>query len=99
MTRIITLVPLPFRIDGHRWPNDAGRHHRFPAARYDLRGFPQRANSFRRQRPIRRLRGDASAGAQHVAGDCQLMSGFANIASGVVEDKVLEVHKLAVNPK
>lgn len=43
--------------------------------------------------------GDAPACAQHVAGDCQLMGGCANISDIVVEHEVFEVNKFTVDPQ
>lgn len=65
---VVTIIPLPFRIDRGRGPNDAGRRRLVPAARPDLRGFPQRADSVRRQDPAGELSSDTPAGAQDVAG-------------------------------
>jgi hypothetical protein len=42
---------------------------------------------------------DASAGAQDVAGDGQLVGGGANISDIVVEDEVFEMDQFAVDPQ
>jgi hypothetical protein len=41
--------------------------------------------------------GNAPAGAQHVAGDCQFMGGCANIPDIVVEDEIFEMDELAID--
>lgn len=45
------------------------------------------------------MRYNAPTGAQNVAGDCQLVGRRANIAGGIVKDKVLEMDQLAVDPQ
>ncbi|MNI48260.1 hypothetical protein D3C73_1028180 [compost metagenome] len=59
----------------------------------------QAAKTVRRQRPARWLRGYAPAGAQHVAGDCELMGGCANIAGGVMENEVFEMNQFTIDPQ
>jgi hypothetical protein len=51
------------------------------------------------KRPAGRLRCDASAGAQHVAGDGQFVGRGAGVGAGVVQDEVLEMDQLAIDPK
>ncbi|NTJ44168.1 hypothetical protein G6L28_16335 [Agrobacterium larrymoorei] len=43
------------------------------------------------QRPARRLREKSPAGAQHIAGDVELVALGADIFGGVVEDEVFEM--------
>ncbi len=85
---VVGNVPLPVRVDRDRRPNNSGRLCLAPAARPDLRGFPQGADAVGRERRIWGLAGDPPTSAQHVAGDCQLMGGCANIFRGVMEDEI-----------
>ena len=43
--------------------------------------------------------GDTAAGFQDVAGDGELVSGGADVAQGVVQDEILEMDELSVDPK
>ncbi|MNL49396.1 hypothetical protein D3C87_1723250 [compost metagenome] len=86
-------------MDRGRRPNNFGRRRHVPAARPDLRGFPQRADAVGRERPIRGLAGDPPTSAQGVTSDCQLMGRRANILCGVMEDEVFEMDEFAIDPQ
>jgi hypothetical protein len=45
------------------------------------------------------LGSDAPAGAQYVAGDCQLVGGCANISDIVMKDEIFEMDEFAVDPE
>jgi len=45
------------------------------------------------------MRSDATARFQDVAGDGQFVGGGADIARGVVEDEVFEMHEFAIDPQ
>jgi len=45
------------------------------------------------------LAGDSPTRAQEVAGDCQFVGRGADVAGGVVEDKVFEMDQFAVDPE
>jgi hypothetical protein len=45
------------------------------------------------------MRGDAPARAQNIAGNGQFVGGCADVAGGVVQDKVFEMDKFAVDPQ
>ena len=52
--------------------------------------LPGGSEPVRAERPSRRLRRDASAAAQHVAGDGQLVGRGADVVAGVVQHQVLD---------
>lgn len=84
----IIIAPLPFCIDRGCEPKDASRLRHAIADQTAVRRLSQSPDTLCGQGPIRQLRGDAPASAQHVAGDCQLIGGWPNIPGGVVEDEV-----------
>ena len=45
------------------------------------------------------MAGDAATAAQDVAGDGQFVGRGADVGAGVVQDEVLEMHELAVEPQ
>lgn len=90
---------VPVRVNRDRRPNNSGRRRLVPATRPDLRGFSQRANAVGGQRPAGELGCDAPAGAQDVAGDCQLVRGCATILRGVMEDEVFQMDEFAIDPQ
>lgn len=94
----VGVILLPFPVDRDRRPYNPGRRSLVRAARPDLRGFPQRADAVGRERPIRGLAGDTPTGSQHVAGDCQLMGGCANIASGQQNARALRARRWQSSP-
>jgi hypothetical protein len=96
---VVDIFPLPFRIFYDRAPDDTHRVCRFTAGRRDLRGLPERPKPVGGKSPAGELRGNAPAGAQHVAGDCQLVGGCANISDIVMEDEVFEMDQFAVDPQ
>lgn len=61
--------------------------------------MPKAAETVCRQRSAGWLPSNSPAGAQHVAGDCQLVSGRAEVVAGILQHKVFEVDELAVDPK
>lgn len=99
IVRVITVVPLPSRMCRDHGPNDLGRLHRLSADQAAIGRLSQRPKTVGRKRPIRQLGGDASAGAQDVAGNGKFVGGGADIAGGVVEDEVFEMNELTVDPE
>ena len=95
----VAVFPLPFRICRDRGSDDAGQLHRLGADRANVRRLSQSSNTLGRKRPVRRLRGDPPAGAQHVTSDCQLMGRCANIAGSVMENEIFEMDEFTVDPK
>lgn len=59
----------------------------------------QAAQAVRTERPSRWLRGDAPAGFQTIAGDGEFMGRGVEIFCGVVQDQVLDMNELAVDPQ
>jgi hypothetical protein len=59
----------------------------------------QAAEAVGAERPAGRLRRDPPAGAQDVAGDSQFVGRGTDVVAGIMQDKVLEMDELTVDPQ